>query len=556
MNVQKLSTAVIILFCAGLVLYPLFFLGQVALNTGDPQAWPPEQYGIDNFDGLFRSPRVLLNTLHVSALATGMAVLIGFSMAWILSRTNVPWRRTLESLMSLPYYVTPLVGALAWSALGSPRAGIINQCWYALGGASPLVNLNSPGGIAWVMALFEGSVAFVMISAAMKSMDPALEESSQVLGAGKFQTMLRVTLPLVAPAVLGATIFVFAEMLGSFSAAAILGMPERFFVVTTAIWSLVVRFPPDFPLAAAMGISLFAIMLGMMYMYRRITRSTTYVTITGKAFRPRVLQLGWQRWLLFSLCMAYLGVAVFLPMLALLYVSFLKFATIIPKDIAWTLENYRTAFNLGPIRAALGTSLLLGVLTSTVGVLVMGLLSWIIYRSQTPGRGVVEYIVMFPQSVPRLVFGLGLLLGWVIMPIPVYGTIWLLLLAYLTVFLPLGIRTISGVMVQLDKSVEECARVCGASWFYQLRTITMPLLRPGLIAAWVLLFIASVREVGTSVLLIGPRTKVIGPAIISSWESSGLQLTAAMALIQVAIVFVALLGLFLFAGRMARIEGE
>jgi iron(III) transport system permease protein len=333
-------------------------------------------------------------------------------------------------------------------------------------------------------------------------------------------------------------------------------MPERFFVVTTAIWTMVIRFPPEFPLAAAMGLSLFAIMLVMMYLYSRVMRSSTYVTITGKAFRPRLIRMGWIRWGLFSLCLSYLFVAVLLPMGTLIYVSFLKFVTIIPKDIAWTLENYRTAFDLGPVRSALGTSLLLGLMTATVGVVLMGLLSWIIYRSRTPGRGFVEYIVMFPQSVPRLVFSLGLLLGWVVVPIPIYGTIWLLLLAYLTVFMPLGVRTISGVMVQLDKSVEECARVCGASWLYQLRTITMPLLRPGLIAAWVLLFIASVREVGTSVLLIGPRTKVIGPAIISSWESSGLQLTAAMALIQVAIVFAALLMLLLVAGRMARIEGE
>jgi len=296
-NTQTLITWVVMVLCAGLVLYPLVFLVQVALNTGDAQTWPPAQYGLDNFDGLLRAPKVLLNTLHVAALATGMAVLIGFSMAWILSRTDVPGRRTLESLMSLPYYVTPLVGALAWSALGSPR-GIINQLWYALGGTQALVHINSPEGIAWVMALFEGSVAFVMISAAMKSMDPALEESSQVLGAGKLETMLRVTLPLVAPAVVGAVIFVFAEMLGSFSAAAILGMPERFFVVTTAIWTLVVRFPPDFPLAAAMGLSLFGVMLAMMYLYRRVMHSATYVTITGKAFRPRLIQMGWRRWLL------------------------------------------------------------------------------------------------------------------------------------------------------------------------------------------------------------------------------------------------------------------
>ena len=184
-SAQTLITWVVMVICAGLVLYPLVFLVQMALNIGDAQSWPPEQYGLDNFDGLLRNPKVLLNTLHVAALATGMAVLIGFTMAWILSRTDVPGRQLLESLMGLPYYVTPLVGALAWSALGSPRGGIINQLWYTLGGTQALVNINSPGGIAWVMALFEGSVAFVMISAAMKSMDPALEESSQVLGAGK-----------------------------------------------------------------------------------------------------------------------------------------------------------------------------------------------------------------------------------------------------------------------------------------------------------------------------------------------------------------------------------
>src|SRR5712692_285386 len=207
--------------------------------------------------------------------------------------------------MSLPYYVTPLVGALAWSALGSRRAGIINQLWYALGGSQTLVNINSPYGIAWVMALFEGTVAFVMISAAMKSMDPALEESSRVLGAGKLHTALHVTLPMVAPGVVCATIFVFAEMLGSFAAAFVLGVPGRFYVVTTAIWQATLSYPPEYGRAAAMGLSLFLVMLVMLFLSRLILRRGNYATITGKGFRPRALDVGRLRWPLVAVCWAY-----------------------------------------------------------------------------------------------------------------------------------------------------------------------------------------------------------------------------------------------------------
>jgi iron(III) transport system permease protein len=186
----------------------------------------------------------------------------------------------------------------------------------------------------------------------------------------------------------------------------------------------------------------------------------------------------------------------------------------------------------------------------------MGLLSWIIYRSRLPGRGVIEYIVMFPQAIPRLVFAFGMMWAWLVFPIPIYGTLWLLLIAYLTVFLPLGIRTISGVMLQIDKSLEECAQMCGASWGYRLRTVTMPLLRPGLLAAWLLLFIASVRELGASILLMGPKAKVITPSIVESWFATSSELTAAMALIQTLVVAVAVALLIGFARRASQYGGE
>ena len=237
-NWQALITLAVLLVVGFLVLLPVVFLVEESLNTGDPMAFPPEQYGIANYIAIFDEDlHVLTNTVIIAVMATVMAILIGFTLAWILTRTNVPGREKLERLMELPYYMTPLVGALAWAVLAGPKSGFVNQIWHGAGGTRrPVRHLLAMFGIAWVMALFEGTVAFVMISASMKSMDPALEESARVIGASKLRTTLTVTLPLVMPGVLGATLFVFAEMLGSFAAALVLGIPGRIYVITTAIW--------------------------------------------------------------------------------------------------------------------------------------------------------------------------------------------------------------------------------------------------------------------------------------------------------------------------------
>ena len=543
------------LLAAACVLYPVYFLLQAAFDVGEPNARPPTAYGFGNFARLADYSEILLNTLMVSFAAAVMALVFGFLTAWILNRTNVPFRRTLEQAMAVPYYVTPLLGALAWSLLGSPESGFINEAWRALGGAGPLIDITGPIGIAWVMALFEGSVAFVMIGAVMKSMDPSLEEASQVIGGGRLRTMLRVTLPLVAPGVLGAGIFVFAEMLGSFSAALVLGLPNRFYVITTAIYQLVSQYPPRIPLAAAMGVSLFAIMFVMLSLYRRLLARGSFVTVTGKAFRPRLMQVGGLRWALFGVCALYLLCAVALPLLTLIYAALQRLAVAFPSASNFTLDHFREALALNAVRSALVNSLLLGVLTATIGVLMTGLLAWMINRSRLPGRGALEYVLMFPQAVPRLVFAFGMMWAWLAAPVPVYGTFWILLIAYLTVFLPLGVRTISGVLVQLDRSLEECGQVCGASWGRRLRTITMPLLKPGLLAAWLLLFIASVRELGASILLQGPNSKVLTPAIVEAFFASSSELTAAMALIQTAVVGAILVVFTLSTRRLARIGG-
>jgi len=552
-NWQIGVTLTVLVIVSFLVLLPMVFLVGESLNTGDPMAFPPTEFGIENYIAMFDEDlHVLTNTVIIAVMATVMAILIGFTLAWILTRTNVPGRETLERLLELPYYMTPLVGALAWAVLASPKSGFFNQLWQALGGRGDLFNVYSMFGIAWIMALFEGTVAFVMISASMKSMDPALEESARVMGASKLRTALTVTLPLVMPGVLGATLFVFAEMLGSFAAALVIGIPARVYVITTAIWDSTLAYPPAYGRASAMGLALFGVMFGMLTFYRWVVNRGSFATITGKAFRPRPMDMGRLAWLLLGLCLLYILLAVVLPIAALVITSLERFATALLAQAQFTLANYHTAFSLGPVRTAMVNSLLLGFGVASVGVLVMALLVWTIYRSQLMGRGAIEYLAMFPQAVPRLVFGLALLWAWINMPIPIYGTLWLLALAYFTVMLPIGVRTLAGVVLQIDKSLEECARVCGAGWGYQLRTVTLPLLKPGVIAAWLLIFMACVRELGVSVFLMGPNAKVIAPSIVNAFATSGVELTAAMALIQTFTVIVALVILFRLTRGMTK----
>lgn len=555
-SLQSVCMTAVVVLAAVFVLYPIYFLFDASFDVGDPQIRPPTAYGFDNFAALADYRTIIVNTLTVAFAATVMALTFGFLIAWILNRTNVPFSRTLEQLMAVPYYVTPLLGALAWSFLGAPESGFVNEVWRGLGGDAPLIDITSPLGIAWVMALFEGSVAFVMIGAVLRSMDPSLEEASQVAGASPRRTLLRVTLPLVTPGVAGAAVFVFAEMLGSFSAALVLGTPARFFVITTAIYQLVSQFPPRLPMAAAMGVSLFAVMFVMMFLYRTLTARRSFVTISGKAFRPRLIELGVTRWALLAVCAAYVLLAAVLPVVVLAYVSVQKLAVAFPTAANFTLANFSQALSLNAVTQAMTNSLGLGFLTATIGIGVTGLLAWIIERSSLPGRRLLEHIVMLPQAVPRLVFAFGMMWAWLVLPVPIYGTFAILLIAYLTVFLPLGVRTLSAVIMQLDRSLEECGQVCGASWGHRIRTIVAPLLRPGLLAAWLLIFIASVRELGASILLMGPDSKVLTPAIVESWFSASAELTAAMALIQTAVIGVVMVLLARATRKTAFAGGE
>lgn len=522
--------------------YPLFLLITSAFNVGDPQALPAVEYGLDNFVELGEHLDWIWNTLLVASLGTVLAITIAVTLAWILYRTTVPGHRWFEILIAVPYPLGPLVGALAWSALASPGDGMLNQIWTWLTGApEPLLNIYTVPGIIFVMAIFEAPVAVLMIGAAMQRMDSSLEESSAIFGAGRLRTALRITLPLLLPAILSAALFVFTSMMGAFAIPTMLGTSARFYVATTAIYVLFQSYPPNYPLAAAIGIVLIAIAALGVWLYTRVVKKRNYAVISGKTYKPRRLDMrGWTPLLLGVECL-YVLVTLVLPIGVLLFASLQASGDLSFSPSQWTLKNFHyVLIDFPTTRQAIANSLLLGVGTGTVGVALATVIAWMVYRSHHSGRQLLEQVAMLPQAFPRLIFAFGFLWMVLSLPIALYGTLWAVLLAYVIVFLPLAYRGMSGVIVQIDRSLEEAARVEGARWSRMMRTITVPLLKAGLVANWALLFMISVREVSASLFLSGPGTQVLGPAIFSFWDSGGLPRVSALAIVQAGIIMVCL----------------
>lgn len=540
---------------AGSLGYPCFLLVTSAFNVGDPQALPAVEYGIANFIELTDHLDWIGNTLLIATGGTILGMAIGVGLAWIIHRTTVPGRGLFELLVAIPYPLGPLVGALAWSQLGAPRDGLINRFFvWATGAEQPLINIYTPTGIMFVEAIFEAPVAVLIIGAAMQRMDPALEESSSVFGAGKVRTAFKVTLPLMLPAILSAALFMFTSMIGSFAIPTILGTSARFYVATNAIYVLMQGYPPNYPLAAALGLVLVAMTGFAVWLVQRVLRKRSFAVISGRNYRPRLVDMRGWTWVMFAIAWAYIGLSLVLPLGTLVLASIQTSSALSFDPAVWTLKNYSyILFDFPTTRQAIVNSLILGVGTGTIGVACATLIAIAVHRSRSGGRKLLEQVTMLPQSIPRLIFAFGFFWMVLTLPVPLYGTLFAVLLAYIVVFLPLAYRGMSGVVVQIDRALEEAARVSGASATRVMRTITVPLLRSGILATWALLFMVSVREISASLFLSGAHNPVLGPAIFSFWDSGGLPRVSALAVVQAVIILAALYAVRRFAGRELKI---
>ena len=522
-----------------LVVVPMIAVAAGALRD-------PRGLSLEPLRAMLGAPTIILNTLIVGAGTTMLAVSAGGLLALILARVNTPGRTLLSQLVTVPLYITPLLTAIAWSWLGSPKSGLINLFARDVFGLPPLVDMQTPGGVIVVAALAYAPLPFLLVGAALKAMDPALEESARVHGASSWGALRRVTLPLLMPALLGSALLVFVQAMGLFSVPAVLGMPAGFNVAGTQIYRLLNNYPPRVGEAAAWGVLLLAVTSLLVALQGALLRRRSYITVTGKAYWPRIIELGAGRYLLAALAWAYVAAAVILPVATLLWAALVNFITIDPGLMKFDLRHFHyVLFEYPKTYLALANSLLLGAASATA-VCFIGLgAGWVIVRTPSRLRGYLDQTSMFPLAVPSMVLALGLLWTYVhIRIVPVYGTIGILLLAYVTHYLPLGTRAGSGALRQLHGELEDAARVAGATWVKTLRWIVLPLTRPTLVATWMLVFILAMQEVSSSILLYTSRSTVLAVAVFDLWEAGNVNALAALAVLQLGITLVALAFLF------------
>jgi iron(III) transport system permease protein len=381
--------------------------------------------------------------------------------------------------------------------------------------------------------------------------DASYEEAAQILGAGRLRTAMLVTLPLIAPAVLAGTLLAFVNAIALFGSQAILGLPGRIVTLPTRIYALF-DYPPQYGLASALSLMFIIITVAALYLQHRFLARRSYVTVGGKGARPQLIDLGPMRWVLLAFCALVFAVAIVLPYGALIAVSLSKsWGLSFWKNL--TLDNYRfVLFEYNVTQRAILNSLLLATLAATIAVLLGSVIGWIDVRTRAVGRRLLDYAALAPLGLPGIVMAVALIQFWLAMPVALYGTLTILLLAYVGRYIPLGVRAANTSLRQIDSSLEESARVLGASWARTLREVTLPLIRPGLFAGWLLVFVPVIQELSASILLFSSGSITLAVAVYNLYETGYTEPVAALAMINMAIISVALLAAHrLASGRAA-----
>ena len=498
--------------------------------------------------------QMMLNSVGFAVGSAALALGLGTLLAYVQVRTDAPLKGLFFAASLVPLIIPAILYSAAWIFLADPRIGLINVLLLEpLLGRSPL-NVFSLPGMVWVQGLHLAPIAFLLMAAAFRSMDPALEEAALMAGAPRHVLLRRITMPLVRPAIVSAILLMFVQSLESFEVPGLLGLQNGIYVFTSRIYFTLRQFPIDYGAAGAYALGLLAIaVVGVLTSGWLSRNSRGFQTVTGRAFRPRPIELGRARPLVGALVVAYFALAVALPVAVLLYASLLRFYSAPSAETlrSLSLDNYRKVLHMPLALTALRNSVLLGIGAATAVMLLTAIAAWMVVRTRTPGRRLLDVLAFTPLVVPGLVLGLALSFVYLRTSLPVYGTLWILLIAYATRFLPYGMRYSSAAMTQTSGELEESALICGASWWQTFRRVLLPLASSGVLAGWVYILVVSFRELSSSILLYSPGREVLSILIWEQFENGQFTTLAAIGCCMVLLLVLLVLVAYRLGARFA-----
>ena len=494
--------------------------------------------------------KAIWNTIIISAWVGLIAVVTGALLGWLLTRTDLPLKKTIRALVMASFVTPPFLGAFAWTLLAGPNAGLLNKIYRALTGSDEaLFDLFTMPGLIFVMALYSFPYVFAMIANVCELISSDLEDAAEILGATKWRIALSITLPLALPALLSGFILAFLQSISLFGAPAILGLPAGLQTVTTQIWALF-QYPPRLDMAAAFSVPLLIATIALIAVQKKILGRRGFSTVGGKGTQQRLIRLGWGRVPALLFVFGILSLSVFLPYWILLKAALSK-AWAVP--LTWdnfTLKNFSFAFfEYGDTQLAIYNTFKLGLLTATFGTLLATLVAYITNRKLFRGAHYLSFFALAPLVIPGIVLAVGLFIAYTRPPIVLYGTIWILFVAYLTKEMPIGFAQAESTFKSIHPELEDASRIIGAHRLTALKDVTAPLARSGLIAAWSFIFIGVIRELSASILLFAPQSKVVSVVIFDLKEEGQVGVIAVLGILLLVVSFAVILAVQALAGR-------
>jgi iron(III) transport system permease protein len=532
-----------ILIIAYLALTPLVMLLYYTFTDAAPGS--AGALTLEHFAKAYLDPEFLPLLWNTVKFALGSSVLsfcLGTFLAWLCERTNSPFRRVMATLVIILFIIPGILETVAWILLLSPKIGLINVALQRVtGNAGLVIDIYSFGGMVWAEAMGLYPLVFLLMSAAFRSQDVLMEEASLACGAGTFTTVRKITLKLVTPAMLSVFLIVFVRAVEAFEVPALIGVRAGIFVFTTKIYGALQRLRPFYGVAGAYAMVLLIVSTLGLYFYYRATRAAErFATITGKGYRPTRVDLGGWKYTCGAAGLTLTICTTLLPVANLIWSSLTPYMASPSLEMLSQLsfKSYYQLLNFPFAKQAFWNSVMLSFGSATAVMLVTSCAAWITVKSKLPGKFFIDNLAFLPIAIPGIVLGVSLLVLYLTVPIPIYGTLWILLIAYITKYLPYGIRSASASMIQIGKELEEASVVSGASWLQTFRKVVLPLLMPGFVAGWIYIAVVSLRELSTSILLYTQESIVLSILVFDLWESGLYNSVSALGVLMVGFLII------------------